>query len=89
MANFVKSHSFIIRKANGTDDFRIQLRASYWETITSERKLRRSLEHAFETHRDPIWAAANKKIYDAGNVLQVLRNFGMIAASERITGDKK
>lgn len=85
MANLMKSHSFVVKNANGVDDFRIQLRAAYWEKITSERKLRASLENAFATHRDPVWAAANKKIYDAGNVLQVLRNFGMIAGSERIT----
>lgn len=40
MANLIKSHSFIVKKANGIDDFRIQLRASYWDSIKSEKKLR-------------------------------------------------
>ncbi len=77
----IKSHSFIVRKANGVDDFHIQLRAAYWH-IRSEKALRCVLEKSFS--QPGVWYEANKKAYDKGDVLRVLRNFGMIAGSKRI-----
>ena len=82
MTNLVKSHSFVVKKANGIDDFRIQLRAGYWASIDSEKKLREVLEKSFT--KPGVWFQANKKHYENGNVLVVLRNYGMIAGSERL-----
>ena len=82
MTNLVKSHSFKVKKANGIDDFVIQLRASYWH-IKSEKKLREVLEKSFT--QKGVWFEANKRHYDNGNILTVLRNYGMISGSERIT----
>jgi hypothetical protein len=92
-ANLIKSHSFVVRKANGVDDFRIQLRASYWNKITSERSLRAALTKAFEQGiaRGPqaAYYRALRTHYEAGDVLYVLRDFGMIAGSERLTKNQK
>lgn len=91
MTNFIKSHSFIVRKANGIDDFRIQLRAGYWSSLTSERKLRAALEKAIlqKSKTSPGYAEALAKKYAENNLLYILRDFGMIAGSERLTKNQK
>lgn len=88
MTNLIKSHSFIVKNANGKDDFRIQLRAAYWHSIKSERKLRKVLLQSFEDSRkkgNVIYANALQKHYDNNNILYILHYYGLIAASERIT----
>ena len=83
-----KSHSFIVRKANGKDDFQIVLRASYWGRITCERKLRASILRAIEeyrtTRKQPAYADSLLKHYNNDGILYVIREFGMLLSSERI-----
>ena len=87
MANLIKSHSFKVKKANGIDDFQIQLRAAYWNRITSEKKLRKALENSIEQKKinDPAYSAALQNHYSKNDILFILRDFGMIAGSERLT----
>jgi len=80
----VKSKSFLVKKANGTDDFRIQLREAYVKTIRSEKKLREVLLRTINGYSSKSYSDAMMKHYNAGDLLFVMREIGMIGGSERI-----
>lgn len=85
MTNFIQSHTFVVHKANGVDDFRIQLRASFWTTIKSEKKLREVLDRSIEGFSSPAYRQALRSKFEANQLLEIMRIFGMVAGSERLT----
>lgn len=86
----IKSHSFIVKKANGIDDFRIQLRAAYWNgKITCEKKLRSALLKSIESTSQTNVKNSLMKMYNDNQLLEIMRYYGIIGGSERITFNQK
>jgi hypothetical protein len=80
-----KSKSFVVKRANGVDDFRIQLRESYVRSIRSEKKLREVLVRSIAGFSSLPYRESLLEKYTAGQLLEIMRIFGMIGGSERLT----
>jgi hypothetical protein len=78
-----KSHSFVVKKANGINDFRIQLRESH-SFIHSEKALRIALEKAIQSTSGESLKNSLLKKYADNHILDILRFYGILAASKRI-----
>ena len=91
MTNLIKSHSFIVRKANGIDDFRVQLRAGYWNSIKSSKKLLEVLDRSIARFEDtqPEYGKALRNKFNNRDFLDIMRIFGMIGGSERLTKNEE
>lgn len=87
MTNLIKSHTFKVTRANGIDDFLVQLRAAYWSTITSERRLTAALDRSIARYErtQPAYGASLRRDFTQHNYLKIMRDWGMMAGTERLT----
>lgn len=66
--------------SSGTHHFKVQLRARY-SHIRSQKKLKEVLLNSINAHdHQPVYWAW-KRLYDQGDLLAIMRDFGMITAS--------
>lgn len=78
-----KSKSFTVKKANGINDFEIQLRGAY-AGIKSEKKLRAVLVAAINKSQPAALQACLQDKYQRGQLLEIMRYFGIIDQTKLI-----
>jgi len=78
-----KSKSFIVKKANGVNDFQIQLRGMYG-LIKSEKRLRAVLVSAINKSEPAALRACLEDKYKRGQLLEIMRFFGIVDQTKLI-----
>lgn len=69
-------------KSSGKHTFMIGLRNRYRSSILSERKLRVVLLRSIEAIKDENVRNWYQDVYDQGDLLQIMRDFGMVTSTK-------
>jgi hypothetical protein len=70
--------------SSGTHTFEVQLRGRYRSSIRSESKLREVLERSIQAITEPIVIKSYMKLLESGDLLAIMRDFGMVSQSKML-----